>query len=173
MTSPRKLTVLSAFRVVVVAPVEWMIEANEPPATLNMVDTCWMVQPSWGTTTISKDIDMPGVPFERLLPTTNDPVQDADPYHAIVRAEVAMEIINGARTLVEDRLYAIEESPHPDEQKAARLNAMGARLYALLRTIDYRKPAQVEDVIRRWGALLRDEPQFWKVMQDEHARLAS
>ena len=116
---------------------------------------------------------MPDTPFDGLLPATNDPVQEADPYHAIVRAEVAMEIVNGARSLVEDRLYAIEESPQPDEQETARLNAMGARLYALLRTIDYRKPEQVEEIIRRWGALLRDEPRFWEVMQDEHVRLAS
>ena len=116
---------------------------------------------------------MPDLPLTGLLPATNDPIQEADPYHAIVRAEVAMEIVNGARSLVQDRLYSIEEGPHPDVQEVARLNAMGTRLYALLRTIDHRKPAQVEEVIKRWGALLRDEPRFWEVMQNEYAPLAS
>ena len=116
---------------------------------------------------------MPDLPLTDLLPATNDPIQEADPYHAIVRAEVAMEIVNGARSLVQDRLYAIEEGPHPDGREVARLNAMGTRLYALLRTIDNRKPVQVEEVIKQWGALLRDEPRFWEVMQDDHALLAS
>ncbi len=116
---------------------------------------------------------MPDMPISGPLHEPNVPSGEADPYHAIVRAEVAMEIVNGARSLVQDRIYAIEEGPQPDQQEVARLNAMGARLYALLRTIDNRKPVKVEAVIKRWGALLRDEAQFWEVMRDEHGLMAN
>lgn len=116
---------------------------------------------------------MPDLPIAGQLSETKAPIPTADPYLATVRAEVAMEIVNGARSLIQDRIYAIEGGLQADEQEIARLNGMGSRLYALLRTIDNRKPAEVENVIKRWGALLRDETQFWKVMQDEHTPLAS
>ena len=83
----------------------------------------------------------------------------------VVRSEVAMEVVNRARTLVYARIYALEDTDRKPEAK--RLQERAHELYGLLRSLDYRDQAHVEAVIDRWGFLVRDEASLWRVLQDD------
>ena len=90
----------------------------------------------------------------------------------VIRTEVAMEIVNRARTLVYARIYALEESDG-DPEAAKRLEERAHELYDLLRSLHYRHQAHVEAVIERWGSLVRNETSFWQVLQDDRPLAAA
>ena len=91
----------------------------------------------------------------------------------VVRTEVAMEVVNRARTLVYDRIYTLEKGSDAERQEADRLDVKARELYGLLRSLNYRDQGRVQAVIGRWGPLVRDEAQFWAALQDKHPLLAA
>lgn len=83
-------------------------------------------------------------------------------YERVVEAEVAMEMVNRARTKVQQRIYALEQV---DPAEAARLRQVGIVLYDQLRSIDPDKPAHNATIIASWKPLLQDEAIFWRVLR--------
>ncbi len=102
----------------------------------------------------------------------SQPPEGDDHYQQIVQAEVAMEVINRARTLVQARIVELEETCR-DPIEAERLAVKRGQLYAVLRTVDYREPARVSALIDHWGPLVRDEARFWQAMRDDRSLLAA
>jgi hypothetical protein len=78
---------------------------------------------------------------------------------AIVRAELAIEIMNQARGLVSERVAAIEAN---DPAGAEALRAKRRELLALQNRIRVGDPAQVEAVIAVWGPRVKDAASFWR-----------
>jgi len=79
-------------------------------------------------------------------------------YDAIVRTEIAIEIINQARAIVTARVYELEGS---DPDVAQALRARRRELIALQHSIPTDDPEAVETVIRLWGPRVKDEARFW------------
>ena len=80
------------------------------------------------------------------------------PYDAIVRAEIAIEILNQARAIVTARVYELEASD-PDAAKALRSRRRD--LIALQQSINVTDRGSVEDVIALWGPRVKDDARFW------------
>ncbi len=77
----------------------------------------------------------------------------------IVRAELAIEIMNNARGLVSERVAAIEaEDPIGAEALRARRRA----LIAVQNSIGVDDADRVEDIISEWGPRVKDPAQFWR-----------
>lgn len=77
----------------------------------------------------------------------------------IVRAELAIEIMNKARGLVSERVAAIEaEDPIGTEVLRARRRA----LIAVQNSIGVDDADRVEDIISEWGPRVKDPAQFWR-----------
>lgn len=84
-------------------------------------------------------------------------------YDAILASEVAREIVNRGRGIVQDRIYKLEAEG--DAEGAQRLRVGPAReLFTLLRSIDYREEARVRSVIETWGPRVRDEAALWEAL---------
>ncbi len=79
-------------------------------------------------------------------------------YDAIVRMEIAIEIVNQARAIVTARVYELEGS-NPDAAEALR--ARRRELIALQHSITTADPEAVETVISLWGPRVKDEARFW------------
>lgn len=79
-------------------------------------------------------------------------------YDAIVRTEIAIEIINQARAIVTARVYELEGSD-PDAAQALRLRRR--ELIALQHSISAADRKAVEAVITLWGPRVKDEARFW------------
>lgn len=79
-------------------------------------------------------------------------------YDAIVRTEIAIEIINQARAIVTARVYELEGSD-PDAAQALRVRRRA--LIALQHNITAADPEAVESVITLWGLRVKDEARFW------------
>ena len=80
------------------------------------------------------------------------------PYDAIVRAEIAIEILNQARAIVTARVYELEGS---DPDAAEALRSRRRELIALQQRITVANRDSVEDVIALWGARVKDDARFW------------
>ncbi len=76
------------------------------------------------------------------------PMDGATAYQRIVEAEVAMEMVNRARTEVQQRIYALER---PDPTEADRLRQVAIKLYDQLRSIDPDRPAHNAAIIASFG----------------------
>lgn len=96
-----------------------------------------------------------------MAPDTNHAAAAVDAYSLVVRAEVASELLNRARALIQERLHG---EPHPEQAEQEHLRAKGAEISALQRMLDYRDTGHVEAVIARFGPLVRDEARFWADM---------
>ena len=79
-------------------------------------------------------------------------------YDAIVRTEIAIEIINQARAIVTARVYELEGS-EPDVAQALRVRRR--ELIALQHSITAADPETVESVITLWRPRVKDEARFW------------
>ncbi len=79
-------------------------------------------------------------------------------YDAIVRTEIAIEIINQARAIVTARIYELEGS---DPASAEALRARRRELIALQHSITAADPEAVDTVIRLWGPRVKEEARFW------------
>ena len=78
---------------------------------------------------------------------------------AIVRAELAIEIMNQARGLVSERVAAIEAN---DPAGAEALRAKRRELLAVQNRIRVGDPEQIEAVIAEWGPRVKDAVSFWR-----------
>ncbi len=78
---------------------------------------------------------------------------------AIVRAELAIEIMNQARGLVSERVAAIEAN---DPAGAEALRAKRRELLAVQNRIRVGDPEQIEAVIAEWGPRVKDAASFWR-----------
>lgn len=78
---------------------------------------------------------------------------------AIVRAELAIEIMNQARGLVSERVAAIEAN---DPAGAEALRAKRRELLAVQNRIRVGDPDQIEAVIAEWGPRVKDAASFWR-----------
>lgn len=96
-----------------------------------------------------------------MAPDTNQAAAAVDTYGRVVRAEVASELLNRARALLQERLY---DGGRCGPVEESHLRAKGAELSALQRTLDHRDPGHVEAVIARFGPLVKDEVRFWAEM---------
>lgn len=77
---------------------------------------------------------------------------------AIVRAELAIEIMNQARGLVSERVAAIEAT---DPAGAEALRAKRRVLLSVQNRIRVGDP-EVEAVIAEWGPRVKDATLFWQ-----------
>jgi hypothetical protein len=78
---------------------------------------------------------------------------------AIVRAELAIEIMNQARGLVSERVAAIEET---DPAGAEALRTKRRELLAVQNRIRVGDAEQIEAVIAEWGPRVKDAASFWR-----------
>lgn len=78
---------------------------------------------------------------------------------AIVRAELAIEIMNQARGLVSERVAAIEAN---DPAGAEVLRKKRRGLLAVQNRIRVGDPEQIEAVIAAWGPRVKDAALFWQ-----------
>ncbi|WP_331375334.1 hypothetical protein [Sinorhizobium chiapasense] len=77
---------------------------------------------------------------------------------AIVRAEIAIEVMNQARAIVTARIYALEQS---DPAAAEALRQRRRELIALQQRIRVDDQDAVETVIAVWGPRVKDDTRFW------------
>lgn len=80
-------------------------------------------------------------------------------YEAIVRAEIAIEIMNKARGLVSERVAALE-AEYPDDAEALR--GKRRELLVILNSIRVGDADRIETVISIWGPRVRDTALFWE-----------
>lgn len=78
---------------------------------------------------------------------------------AIVRAELAIEIMNQARGLVSERVAAVEAD---DPAGAEALREKRRALLAVQSRIRVGDPEQIEAVIAEWGPRVKDAALFWQ-----------
>lgn len=79
-------------------------------------------------------------------------------YDAIVRTEVAIEILNQARAIVTARIYDLEDR---DPVAAEELRIRRRELLDLQHSLSPRDLPAVEDAIVVWGPRVKDEVRFW------------
>ncbi|UXN57732.1 hypothetical protein [Phyllobacterium zundukense] len=79
-------------------------------------------------------------------------------YGAIVRAEIAIEVINQARAIVTARVYEFDEQ---DPAAAQQMRERRRELIDLQQRIRVDDHDAVETVIAVWGPRVRDEARFW------------
>lgn len=80
-------------------------------------------------------------------------------YDAIVRAEIAIEIMNKARGLVSARVTEIEDD---DPAGAEALRQKRRDLLAIQNSIRVGDDQHIEDVIAQWGPRVKDAARFWR-----------
>jgi hypothetical protein len=79
-------------------------------------------------------------------------------YEAIVRAEIAIEILNQARAIVTARVYELEDT---DPAAAEALRQRRRDLIDTQQSLSADGRDAVEDVIAVWGPRVQDETRFW------------
>ncbi len=80
-------------------------------------------------------------------------------FDVIVRAELAIEIMNQARGLVSERVAAIEAD---DPAGAEALRTKRRELLAVQNRIRVGDSEQIEAVIAEWGPRVKDAASFWR-----------
>ena len=92
-----------------------------------------------------------------------DAVDDVDASAPVIEAEMAAEIVNRARAMVQRRIAQLTEDG--DAAEADRLRATAAKpLFPLLRSIDDRNEAHVQAIIATWGPRVMDEAALWDAL---------
>lgn len=84
---------------------------------------------------------------------------ETETFEAIVRAEIAIEIMSTARALVSERVAAIEAD---DPRGAERLRERRRNLLAVQNRIHVDDVEQTEAVIAEWGPRVKDAAVFWR-----------
>lgn len=84
--------------------------------------------------------------------------EKATSYDAIVRTEIAIEILNQARAIVTARVYELEDT---DPAATETLRRRRRDLIDLQQRLSADGHEAVEDVIAVWGPRVRDEIRFW------------
>src|SRR5215213_10007486 len=92
-----------------------------------------------------------------------DAVDDVDASALVIEAEMAGEIVDRARAIVQRRIAQL--TADGDGAEAGRLRAIAAKpLFALLRSIDYRNEAYVQAIIATWGLRVMDAAALWAAL---------
>lgn len=79
-------------------------------------------------------------------------------YDAIIRTEIATEILNQARAIVTARVYQLEGT-NPEAAEALRLRRR--ELIAVQQNVTVADRDTVENLIALWGPRIKDEARFW------------
>ncbi|OCI96539.1 MULTISPECIES: hypothetical protein [unclassified Rhizobium] len=79
-------------------------------------------------------------------------------YDAILRTEIAIELLNQARAIVTARVYQLEGTD-PDAAEVLRVRRRD--LIATQQGISVADQETVEDLIALWGPRVKDEVRFW------------
>ncbi|MQB07128.1 hypothetical protein DXT91_23870 [Agrobacterium tumefaciens] len=79
-------------------------------------------------------------------------------YDAIIRTEIAIEILNQARAIVTSRVYELEET---DPEAAEALRLRRRELIAVQNSVAVANRQTVESLIALWGPRVKDEARFW------------
>jgi len=79
-------------------------------------------------------------------------------YDAILRTEIAIEILNQARAIVTSRVYELEGT---DPKAAEALRLRRRDLIAVQQSIAVADREMVESLIAFWGPRMKDEARFW------------
>jgi hypothetical protein len=79
-------------------------------------------------------------------------------YDAILRTEIAIELLNQARAIVTSRVYELEER---DPEAAEALRRRRRDLIAIQHSVAVADRQTVESLIALWGPRVRDEARFW------------
>lgn len=79
-------------------------------------------------------------------------------YDAIIRAEIAIEILNKARAIVTARVYELE-GMDPEAAEALRLRRR--ELIAVQNSVPVADRQTVENLIALWGPRVKDDARFW------------
>ena len=79
-------------------------------------------------------------------------------YDAILRREIAIEILNQARAIVTSRVYQLEET---DPEAAESLRLRRRELIAVQNGVAVADRQTVENLIALWGPRVKDEARFW------------
>lgn len=79
-------------------------------------------------------------------------------YDAILRTEIAIELLNQARAIVTARVYRLEGTD-PDAAEALRVRRRD--LIATQQGISVADREAVENLIALWGPRVKDEARFW------------
>ncbi|KQT63302.1 hypothetical protein [Aureimonas sp. Leaf427] len=85
--------------------------------------------------------------------------EQAVDFDAIVRADLAIEIMNQGRSLLSARLHDIDDG---DPVETERLRSRRRDLLALQHGVVVGMPETVEPLIAEWGPRVRDEERFWR-----------
>ncbi len=79
-------------------------------------------------------------------------------YDAIIRTEIAIEILNQARAIVTARVYELEGT---DPEAAEALRLRRRELIAVQNSVAIADRETVENLIALWGPRVKDEARFW------------
>lgn len=79
-------------------------------------------------------------------------------YDAIIRTEIAMEILNQARAIVTARVYELEGT---DPEAAEALRLRRRELIAVQNSVAVADRETVENLIALWGPRVKDDARFW------------
>jgi hypothetical protein len=79
-------------------------------------------------------------------------------YDAILRTEIAIEILNQARAIVTARVYEFEAT---DPEAAEALRRRRRELIALQHSVAVADRETVENLIALWGPRVKDNARFW------------
>jgi hypothetical protein len=80
------------------------------------------------------------------------------PCDAIIRTEIAIKILNQARSIVTARVFELEEQ---DPAAAEQLRGRRRELLDLQECLGVDAPNAIEDAIAVWGPRVTDEVRFW------------
>ncbi|MBW9075032.1 MULTISPECIES: hypothetical protein [Agrobacterium] len=79
-------------------------------------------------------------------------------YDAILRTEIAIEILNQARAIITARVYELEGTD-PEAAEALRLRRRD--LIGVQNSVAVADRQTVENLIALWGPRVKDEARFW------------
>ncbi|SEI14706.1 hypothetical protein SAMN05216228_102826 [Rhizobium tibeticum] len=79
-------------------------------------------------------------------------------YDAILRTEIAIEILNQARAIVTARVYELEGT---DPEGADALRRRRRDLIAVQHSVAVADRETAENLIALWGPRVKDEARFW------------
>ena len=85
--------------------------------------------------------------------------EQATDFDAIVRADLAIEIMNRGRGLISARLHDIGDG---DPAEAEQLRSRRREMLGLQHGVVVGMPETVEPLIAEWGPRVRDEERFWR-----------
>jgi hypothetical protein len=90
------------------------------------------------------------------------PIADPHSHHQVIRAEVAIELLNAARARITERIHAGSDLT---TQERERFEAVEAQLYRQVRNLDLTDISTIDRIISTWGPRLKDPRLFWDAIR--------